>query len=448
MTPQPVQDAWARAMIDLHSGYIGDVRSIAGSDLATSVAQAIADATTAATNAATALTLANNAQTTANGRNTVMYAASAPTVHPDGTALIAGDLWYQTSAGNIIGVYQRGVSSWTNLPIANQAIFANIDAGKITTGTLSAINLIGNFIETQANVGTGSSPSVVTGVLINSSGNLFCYANTGPVLSFVASTGALTLLGTLTVTGTISLGGNFTMTSGSLFKTSSSNPHIEISSSGGADHLTFVTSTGNLCSISTLSSSRLSVNGYGGLVLDGGLGSTSITGSNGISLGGSGAGISLMDSIITALTAVNDVTIHGSSTNPFVIDNIQSGGATGNMFIGSLGTVAKITSSRRYKKQIRDLNKVFDPRDVLNMRPVAFRTKGGNRHVDPGDDAAGIGERDHVGFIAEEVHELGLTQFVLYDEQGRPDGVIYDRIVVALLAVVRDLKTQVEEIAT
>lgn len=83
--------------------------------------------------ATTAQTTANGAQTTANGKNTVKYSLSTPS--GGGTN---GDIWFQfNGSNNIIGQWTYNGSSW----IANQitsTVIANLDAGKITTGTLDA----------------------------------------------------------------------------------------------------------------------------------------------------------------------------------------------------------------------------------------------------------------------------------------------------------------------
>lgn len=92
-------------------------------------------ATNASIAATTAQTTANGAQTTANGKNTVRYSLSTPS----GTGA-NGDIWFQfNGSNNIIGqwTYNTTSSSW----VANQitsTVIANLDAGKITTGTLDA----------------------------------------------------------------------------------------------------------------------------------------------------------------------------------------------------------------------------------------------------------------------------------------------------------------------
>lgn len=97
--------------------------------------------------------------------------------------------------------------------------------------------------------------------------------------------------------------------------------------------------------------------------------------------------------------------------------------------------VARSTSSRRYKREVQDVD--IDPAAVLAMRGKSWRDRA-EVHRDP--DTA----RRHVGFIAEELDELGLAEFVTYDEQGRPDAIQYDRLSVGLLAVLQQQQQRID----
>ena len=83
----------------------------------------------AAAGATAAATAATAAQTTANGKNKVFYAASAP------TAVSVGDLWFDTAQENKLSKWNG--SAWEAFGLGNAA-FSNIDAGKITAGTIAA----------------------------------------------------------------------------------------------------------------------------------------------------------------------------------------------------------------------------------------------------------------------------------------------------------------------
>ena len=109
-------------------------------ELAPNGPQDTADIANATANAASATavaaqTTATGAQTTANGKNTVHYSSSTP----GSTANVAGDLWFQfDGSNNIIGQWTgQGGTSWQSNQITSTVI-ANLDAGKITTGTLNA----------------------------------------------------------------------------------------------------------------------------------------------------------------------------------------------------------------------------------------------------------------------------------------------------------------------
>ena len=91
------------------------------------------------------------------------------------------------------------------------------------------------------------------------------------------------------------------------------------------------------------------------------------------------------------------------------------------------GKLWKSSSSQKYKTNIEPLDADTDA--VLNLRPVKFQWKT-------------TGQED-IGLIAEEV-EQQLNDLVIYDNEGRPDAVKYDKVALHLLGVV---KAQQEKIA-
>lgn len=131
---------------------------------------------------------------------------------------------------------------------------------------------------------------------------------------------------------------------------------------------------------------------------------------------------------------INDGT--GSVLVGTVCQNVQIGHQTtssaANCFISTAGRIYRSTSSRRYKADIEDAE--VDPAKVLGLRGRTWQDK-----ADAGDPDA----PRHIGFIAEELHEAGLGEFVTYDEDG-PEAIAYDRLSVALLAVAQQ---QAEQIA-
>lgn len=82
-----------------------------------SASAASASATNANTSANNALTSANNAATSLTNFKNLYYgaAASAPTLRPDGSAMVVGDLYFDSTLSQI---RVRQTSSWVSIPVA------------------------------------------------------------------------------------------------------------------------------------------------------------------------------------------------------------------------------------------------------------------------------------------------------------------------------------------
>ena len=97
--------------------------------------------------------------------------------------------------------------------------------------------------------------------------------------------------------------------------------------------------------------------------------------------------------------------------------------------INGEGQLRKESSSRKYKTNIETLE--IDPNKVMQLRPVRFEWKTTGQ--------------DDVGLIAEEVAE-SVEEMVIYDNQGRPDGVKYDKVALYLLSVIKNQQKENEDI--
>jgi len=91
------------------------------------------------------------------------------------------------------------------------------------------------------------------------------------------------------------------------------------------------------------------------------------------------------------------------------------------------GKLWKESSSRRYKDNVRDLVPASDT--VLALRPVRFAWKTTGQ--------------EEIGLIAEEVAELA-SDLVIYDTEGRPEGVKYNKLSLYLLSVIRAQQDRIE----
>ena len=135
----------------------------------------------------------------------------------------------------------------------------------------------------------------------------------------------------------------------------------------------------------------------------------------------------------TTVNGTSRMTINSSGliTSPPTASNTTSSSA--NMFITSGGEFAKSTSSQRHKNTINDATHGLT--ELLNLRSVTF--KGNN----DGDTIFG-------GLIAEEVHDAGLTEFVVYDDQNRPDALHYGSMVSLCVKAIQELSAKNDALET
>jgi hypothetical protein len=117
----------------------------------------------------------------------------------------------------------------------------------------------------------------------------------------------------------------------------------------------------------------------------------------------------------------------GSIANPS--HPTTANAANVHMTVG--GTFYRSTSSLKYKNSITDYDKGLDI--VKQLRPVYY--KGNND-----------GDTMFAGLIAEEVHDLGLTEFVQYAEDGTPDALAYQNMIALAFKAIQELKAEIDEL--
>ena len=115
----------------------------------------------------------------------------------------------------------------------------------------------------------------------------------------------------------------------------------------------------------------------------------------------------------------------GAASSPY--NNTTASAA--NVFVDSdNGLLKRSTSSRRYKTNIVDA--VHGLADLQKLRSVTY---------------TGINDGDKVfgGLIAEEVDDAGLTEFVVYDDEGRPDALHYGNMAGLFVKAIQELAAKV-----
>jgi len=103
------------------------------------------------------------------------------------------------------------------------------------------------------------------------------------------------------------------------------------------------------------------------------------------------------------------------------------------VFVNSDGKLGTITSSRRFKEEIRPMDKVSEA--IFTLRPVTFRYK---KQIDPES-------RSQLGLVAEEVENVN-PDLVVHDKDDKPYSVRYDQVNAMLLNEFLKEHRKVEEL--
>lgn len=118
---------------------------------------------------------------------------------------------------------------------------------------------------------------------------------------------------------------------------------------------------------------------------------------------------------------------------------ISHGTGTGTNAVWSVGSDLLVaeTSARRFKTDIRD----FHPpsRSIFDLKPRTWRDRG---EVEKYADT----DRWQIGYVAEELDDIGLGAFVNYDEDGAPFSIAYDRLVMPAIEEIKTLRRQVDSL--
>lgn len=271
-----------------------------------------------------------------------------------------------------------------------------LSASQITTGTLNAslvnvTNINADNIESGTITGNFISGGTITGVTLQTSSSGRRVILGGTNISFYDSDGAFT--GFITAAG------------------SDSSAYMEIGAFTNND-IRF-----------ELGSIELSVPGAFMAVQtgDGGSPATAYVSGTLISMGGN----VVIDGKMTSSTGVQSIFSYNNAV----------GGAARDLYITSAGNLGTIESSLKVKEEIQDLNLPIDA--VFSVMPKTFKFKV---------DIKEFGREDAIttaGFIAEDMHDLGLTHFVNYGPNQEVEGISYTRYVVALQAAVRNLNERI-----
>jgi hypothetical protein len=473
---------------------------------------AASQATIAQSQATIASSQATAAQVSANGKNNNYYSTSAPT---SSTPNVTGDIWYQygtsgTYANKVIaqwsGAGGTGPSSYVWTPVTvSGLVIANIDAGTVTTGILSAIQISAGAGGTQFTVSPGGY-MMAQGAYIK--GNIT--ADSGTFNGQVNATSGY--FGSLTNGWQINAGGIAGLGSGYI-----SGGTIQGTNFNNGNGTFFVNSTGDLVAQSVyVKGAVLGTSGYFGNVSNGwNIDSAGITGiGSGYIAGGAIQGTTVTGGTVQTSTGSSAVILNGSSnaiqfkTSGSVVGNIvplssfgvlthygatpdPSGGTFPQTFVGSTNismsasptqtmgvsttginltaTTGGISldSSTRYPGIATGAGSTMVV--VTTGSRIAFTTsseryKQDIEYIDStgwldkvlqmkpityktSEDFTIDGEPNEtqIGFLAEDIYDIGggLEKAVVLDPLGDPFSLSYDRLTVYLMLAIKELKAEV-----
>jgi hypothetical protein len=101
------------------------------------------------------------------------------------------------------------------------------------------------------------------------------------------------------------------------------------------------------------------------------------------------------------------------------------------------GCLYPVSSSIRWKENVKDISTTTDTSLIYNLRPVTFTPSQGHGNPD----------EMHLGLIAEEVEQF-YPILVPKDHKGRPSSVKYSLLSILLLAEMKKLRHQFEILET
>lgn len=371
-----------------------------------------------------------------------------------GTTLIQNNKIYMDASSTIFS---------GNAFIPSAAI-TELNADKITTGTLNAANV--NIINLNAN-------NITTGTINGQ--NLKINLNTGEILfqhGKITST-----LGTLNInvdTGIMSVtdmnGAGVYYSNGEMFLNDGPiNGWFNNPAFGGIRRSPFGWKNGSTgIQMYSKNGVSLETSNYNGGFANGSIidststgaavevdssGSTTINGANVTSVvGGSQFDTGSMGFKNRAHIWVGS-NITGESGNRIVMDGDfvhiisayrHTTGDAPNLFVANDGALVRSTSASKYKTNIKRSHSTDYGERLLNLPVATWIDKGqkeryeaGKRHIKP---------NKYFGMIAEDLADAGLDLLVSRNVNGEIEGIQYERIAPALIPVIKKLKDKVEKL--
>ena len=112
-------------------------------------------------------------------------------------------------------------------------------------------------------------------------------------------------------------------------------------------------------------------------------------------------------------------------------DNLGTGGGLPTLRYDAQGRIVFDVSSLRYKENITDMD--INSSLLYDLRPVSYNYKTESK------------QNRKIGFIAEEIEKI-FPSLIGYDKEGKPNSVVYDMLVVPIIAEMKKQKIIIDEL--
>jgi hypothetical protein len=153
-----------------------------------------------------------------------------------------------------------------------------------------------------------------------------------------------------------------------------------------------------------------------------------------VSTGGNGAFGSInVSGAAAAISSTGNAYFNDGLTSPATYNQTNTGRA---VYVASNGVMGVGSSSKRYKKNITEAT--LDADKIRQLKVKNFQYKA----------AFSTDETVHTGVIAEDLVELGLNEFVFFNEAGEADGVAYEKLALAVLALAQTQADKLDALET
>jgi hypothetical protein len=325
-----------------------------------------------------------------------------------------------------------------------------VDSGKVADGTIAAADLAseaaslakvsaGAMTSVSTNIGIGTSTPAakldVLGTAKVTGFQLGTTATAGHVLTANAS-GTGTWQAPPAIPTTLPPSGP----AGGKLSGTYPNPLIAASAVGSAEIADASVALADLAANSvngtkvadgSIASADLAANAVdSGKVVDGSLAATDLA-SDAASLAKVSNGRMAISGLNVGIgTATPSYSLHVNGT--MAVDNLPQGDRRNVQWDPTTHQFYQAISSRRYKDNVAPLEDDFQK--LLSVEPKSYTMKGDTER------------RREIGYIAEEIDELGLTNLVHYTEDGLPDALKYEKMVLYLVEIAKSQKAQIESL--